>query len=149
MPKKRRPITARAAIVDGAIVWDNAAAVQAALVHCEGRYVVTIEPEHETRRDRQNKFYWKCVVGAIAEETEQDKDTIHAHLKQLFNSEVVQVTSPATGEVLEQRVAHSTASLSVTVFSEYVSQCILWAGEFLGLVIDEAERDPLKRKKET
>jgi hypothetical protein len=135
---------ALATITDGKVAWDAPKAVAAALQTWRGRVVITIEPEAETRRERANRFYWAAVVKAISVETGQDKDTVHAHLKTLFNSEVRELVSPTTGETIEQRIAHTTTTLSVEAFHDYVEQCIEWAASFLGLVIDTRDRPARK-----
>lgn len=131
------------------MTWDNPAVVTAALKTWSGRVMVRFEPEEETRRLRANRFLFGVVYRAIAEETQQDVETIHEHCKALFNSEVRSVVSPATGEVLEQRINRTTTKLTVEAFHDFTEQVILWAAEFLGIVIDTAERDLQTRRKGT
>jgi hypothetical protein len=145
MPKPRSPIVAGGYVEAGKVIWDSPKLVSAALKAWAGRVIVTIAPEVETRRDRQNRFYWATVVKTIADETGQDTDSIHEHLKMLHNSEWSTITNPATGEMVEQRISKSTAKLSVADFAHYIDLCTIWAAEFLGIVLPEAEPDVTKR----
>jgi hypothetical protein len=139
MARQRTPLVLGGRVVDGKVQFDNRALLDAALTRWDGRVTVTIAPETETRRQKANRFYWAAVVKPIAEHIGHSSDQTHEILKYKFNSEVVEMVDPATGEAEELRVPKTTAKLSVEDFSVYVDSCVMWAAEFLGIVIEDPQ----------
>ena len=145
---KPRPIVVQARIEGGELKVPGRKVLLAALKHWQdGPCDLEVRPFVETRRAKQNAYYHAVVVKTIATETGHTPEQIHALLKDEFNAEMIEVTDPATGVVAERRIVRSTASLNVQDFADYITQCQVWAAEFLGLVIPEAEPDVLKRGK--
>lgn len=141
MAKKRTPIVASATVEEGPKVsFDNKTLTLAALTPWIGqRIVVTIAEDVGTRREKQNRYYRGVVVKWIANETGQDADSIHEHLKAKFLSSTVVIENRTTGELSEQRQVQSTTKLNVQDFCDYVEACKVWAAEFLGILIPEAD----------
>ena len=94
--------------------------------------VVRIEVMEQRRRrsDRQNRFYWPCIVQPLADflraqadapvnESEAD-DMAHNMLKAQFLAHTVYV---GTRKV---RYVGSTTALSTAEFNDYLDRCIGW-----------------------
>ncbi len=127
--------------MDGRIHFDNRKLFDAALKTWDGRVTVTIAPDLETRREKQNRYYHGVVVKMIADDTGQPRDDVHEWLKLTFNGETIEMIDPVTGEETKTRIGRSTAKLKVQPFCDYVEMCKVWAAEFLGIVIPEADPD--------
>jgi hypothetical protein len=94
------------------------------------------------RTDRQNRWYWPCIVGAFAQYlNEQDYEVTspeqaHEILKAKFLT--VDVVHKQTGNVLGQRV-RSTTELDVEEFTGYAERCRAWLLEFFGIMVPDPE----------
>lgn len=124
---------------------DNATEKRALLVRIgalRGPWRVELTHYRARRSDRQNRWYWPCVVTAFAQYlTEQDfeittKEQAHEVLKAKFVT--VDVINKSTGEILGQRV-RSTTELSTAEFSDYCERCRAWLLEFFGIVVPDPE----------
>lgn len=156
MPKPPKPLTRPVRLEGGTLYWSDGSQrneqqqrqlLRAAMRHLpDGPYVWRLEPYAETRRERQSRYYFGVVVKMIAEETGHTKDQIHELLKAMFLAETIELANPLTGEVTERRIVKSSASLKVGEFADYVTQCQVWAAEFLGLMLPEAEPDVKARR---
>jgi hypothetical protein len=143
--KPRNPLVLGGRVVDGGILHlDNRAQLDRALKHpsWQRRVTITIAPEEEKRRIRQNKFYWKVLDTVAKFEIEEgvgrgwNKDQFHIHFALAYNSEVFSDIDLATGEVREARVGKSTAKLTVAEFSDYLENVLNEIAQDYGLVIE-------------
>ena len=89
------------------------------------RYEVTIKRYRAKRSDAQNKYYWGVVVQMIADETGNNKDMTHDGLRSMFLID-------KTGKM---PVIRSTTSMTTKEFMEYIDTVVLWAAEFLGVIV--------------
>jgi hypothetical protein len=138
--RPKQPLILTGRVIDGGILYlDNRAQLDRALKHpsWQRRVTITIAPEEERRRQKANRFYWVAVIKPIAEHIGYSPDQTHEILKYKFNSELIEMVDPATGEAEELKVPRSTAKLTVADFAVYVDTCVMWAAEFLGIVIED------------
>ena len=144
--RKRSPIVASGTVQAGKVHFDNAKLVTAALNawHAE-RITVTIAQETETRRQKQNRYYWSVVVKMIAEDTGQPADDVHLFLKGTFLKKQIELHNHMTGESQQAEAVLSSARLTVQEFCDFVDESKLWAAEFLGIVIPDADPDYWRR----
>jgi hypothetical protein len=90
-----------------------------------------------TRSLRLNKYYWKVVVGLIAEHTGYTIDETHDALKMLHLSRSLALAN-GNGEVVEELViGGSTRGLTNVDFMAYCSRIRQWASEQLDVFIPE------------
>jgi hypothetical protein len=94
------------------------------------RYEVQIKRYRPKRTNQQNKYYWSTVVQMIADETGMSKDHTHDALRQKF------LTVPGDGPL---RVIRSTTELTTVEMMKYVDECVLFAAEFLQIVIPQPD----------
>lgn len=92
---------------------------------------VSVKLHHEKRSDPQNKLYW-VIVGLVAKETGNDKDTVH----RFFAKEFIGYDIKTIGE---ERIAivRSTSALSTEEFSEYLSKVMAFTAQELGIIIPD------------
>ena len=69
---------------------------------------------HLIRSERQNKYYWKCIVKPIGEYTGYHKFEMHELLKERF-------------------IIKTTKELDKQEFNEYCEEIRAWAAVDLGL----------------
>ena len=93
----------------------------------EGRYVVTIKKYVEKRSLKQNAYYHGVVVKMIADHCGMSPDEAHDGLKGMF-LRIENDLLPTIG---------STRKLSTVDFIAYIEKCVIWAAEFLSLVIPD------------
>jgi hypothetical protein len=96
---------------------------------------VVIQKRKKSRSDRQNRYYWSCVVGTISDHTGMTPEDTHDALKQMFLSRVVFV--PVEGGVQEVTVGRSSSVLKTHEFEEYLEKIRRWASADLNLVIPD------------
>ena len=120
---------------------------------------VIVRPHQVRRSSRANRYYFGVVLEWMAEETGQDKDSIHEEMCWRFlEPRVISLTNKTTGEVVERKLRGESSKLSVAAFYKFVEETRLWSSEWLKIEIpdpdpgwraldeaDEARR--LKRKK--
>jgi hypothetical protein len=138
---KPEPIVVSGELVGGQLKW-NAGWKFAKLVikRWPDCWVdITIAVREESRRKKQNNYYRGVVVKWIANETGQHADSVHEWLKLEHNATTIEMLDKRTGEVTEQKVPRSTVKLNVQEFCDYVDKCKLWAAEFLGIIVPEAD----------
>ena len=89
------------------------------------RYVETHEKYIAKRSLAQNAYYWGVVVDLISKETGQDKDSAHDGLRQMFL------------KVHDEKLPtiQSTTKLTTVEFVRYIDECVLFAAEFLQIII--------------
>ena len=89
------------------------------------RLEIVIKKYVPKRTNRQNRYYFGCVVRTICEETGSDPDTVHAELKKMFLL--------IKGGLIP--IVGSTRKLNTKDFGVYLDKVILWSAEFLGIII--------------
>ena len=89
------------------------------------RLEITIKKYVQKRSSQQNKYYWKVIINMISDETGADTDTVHSELKKRFLM-IKDGIIPVIG---------STKKLSTIEFLRYNDECVLFAAEFLGIII--------------
>lgn len=144
MPKPPRPLVMAARVHGGQLKLSGKPVWREALSRWpDGPVDVEIRYREDTRRARANRFYWLALGKVVAYEREEgigsgwSKDDWHEALKLAFNSKMI--VDVVTGE--ETRVGRSTASLSISEFSDYLENCLLLFAERYGLVIQPTEAD--------
>lgn len=93
----------------------------------EGRHRIDVTKYRPRRSDRQNRYYWPCIVkpfGDALREAGNDYTNHQAHeiLKHKFLRR--ENINMATGEVLA--FTESTANLDTSEFNEYLDRCAAW-----------------------
>ncbi len=96
-----------------------------------GRWVkISFAVVYRERSLKQNKFYWKYIVGILAGELGYDKDSMHETLKAKFLREPHD-TVPGVFRV------KSTTELSTIEFMEYYKEVQVWAADFLNIYLPD------------
>lgn len=93
-----------------------------------------VSNQEENRRAIQNKFYWSVVVRSIASQAwiegrQFSADAWHEQLARMFGI-CVEVRLP-NGEMIVKRL--STTEMKVREFSQYIEECMAYAGTELGI----------------
>lgn len=78
------------------------------------------------RSNKQNKYYWKVVIGYIADDLKWLPEEVHEAFKQKF---LMDYSTPGL-----QRM-RSTTELSTGEFEEYTERCRQFGAEFLNIQI--------------
>ena len=103
----------------------------------DGEVELIVRRHCATRSAAQNAWYFAGIVTPLAEHTGYDVDEMHQLLKQLFLSKALAVTD-GNGEVVgEYVIGGSTRKLNTIEFGEYCERIRRWAGETLGVVVDD------------
>jgi hypothetical protein len=141
--KKPRPLIISCAKGDGKLFIGDGSdrddqrqrrILAAAIKHLpDGPYELEIRPFEETRRSRANRYYFGVVLKMMAEESGATVDDLHEQMKLRHNAKVV--ADLATGE--EVRIAQSTAKLTVSEFSDYLTLVMVDGAEYLGITFPE------------
>ena len=94
---------------------------------------VSVKLHREKRTTPQNQLYW-VIVGLVAKETGNDKDTVHRFFAKQFIGYDVKLIG-------EERLAivRSTATLSTEEFSEYLSKVMAFTATELGIIIPDPD----------
>ena len=117
----------------------------------ERRYALVLLELRETRRLRQNRFYFGPVLRQIAEQAPGGwtADAWHEAFKRtVLGYEVVVVRVAGKKRPVTYRRLRSTTKLSVKQFSEYIDQVLATAANDLGVVfqLDPVEREAVRWK---
>lgn len=85
-----------------------------------------------SKSDRQKKFFHGPLLGAIAEhtgyETKDEIESLKTFLKERF----------LTVNEGDNHYVRRTSSLNVAEYNRFIEQCIQWAAEYHGIVIEDA-----------
>jgi hypothetical protein len=106
-----------------------------------GRKRVMVKEYRPRRSDRQNRWYWPCIVHPFAEwlsETYGEKvteDDAHYLLKKTFLTR--KMRSEKTGRTVE--LVGSSAALDTEAFGEYVEKCIRLLAEYCDITVQTPE----------
>lgn len=92
---------------------------------------VSIKLHREKRSNPQNAWYW-VIVGIVAKETDNDKDTIHRFFKKEFIGYDVKMIGDD-----KIAIVRSTASLNTEEFSEYLSKVEAFCANELGIILPD------------
>jgi hypothetical protein len=100
----------------------------------DGHYEIHVQRLQANRSLPQNRHYWKCVIGPIAEYTGYTPNETHEAMKQMFLPKELAFLD-GNGDVRGQLVmGGSTRSLTVVEFMKYVKQVQRFAAEELGVM---------------
>jgi len=117
--------------------WNRVASELAAMRDCELR--VSMTRARATRSQLQNRWYWGCVVGLVAEHTGYTPDEIHEIYKAKFIPKRLALANH-NGHILSEFVIGGTTTrLDTLEFSEYCTRIQEWAAEALGVVIPDPD----------
>ena len=117
--------------------------IQRRLGELRGKYRIEVTKYRKRRSDRQNRFYWPCVVAPFGEFLrEQGEDTTDLEAHEMLKSKFLRKTMihKTTGEALDY--TRSTTELTTTEFNEYVERCAAW---LVGM-FDVHVQDPLPHR---
>jgi hypothetical protein len=92
-----------------------------------GTYDVVIKKHEKQRSNQQNRYYHGVVCRMITDETGLTPDETHEALKIKF--------LPKHHDLLP--TVKSTTKLSTIEFQAYIAEIVMWAAEFLQLIIPE------------
>lgn len=124
-------------VVKGQLIPADPMAWRAAVARHEGRDVwVTVTRQQHARTLPQNRYYHGVVVDMIAGYIGENREDAHALLKAQF-------LSPRSIELLNGQtltMPPSTRLLTVEQFTEYIERVRVWAAQFLGLSIPDANQ---------
>lgn len=97
---------------------------------------VTVVRQQHVRSMEANRYYWGVVVSGIAAYIGEGRDETHDLLKAKFlPGRSVELLD---GKVLE--MPPTTRTLSVEQFAAYIEAIRVWAAQFLGLSIPDANQ---------
>ena len=103
------------------------------------RLIVTTQ--EEKRRSEQNRYYWKCVIGSIADQIWVDgkqfsKDAWHELLAGMYGAKE-DIRLP-NGQITTKRL--STTEMSVKQFSKYIDDVIKYGASEHGVMFPAEEQ---------
>jgi hypothetical protein len=102
----------------------------------DGPVEIKVERKHATRSGQQNRWYWSCVVGLVAEHTGYTPDEIHDIYKAKFIPKELAIADGNGEVVMEVVIGGSSAKLDTAQFSDYCERIREWAAT-LGVVIPD------------
>lgn len=121
----------------GQLVMADPSSWRAAVARHRGRPVwVSVVRQQNIRSLPQNKYYWGVVVDEIAGYIGEGRDETHELLKAQF-------LKPRAVELLDGKritMPPTTRTLSADEFSQYIEAVKVWAAQFLGLAIPDANQ---------
>ena len=101
---------------------------------------IVIERLVATRSARQNRAWWKVIMGALSEHTGYTPAECHELVKAKFLSESFLIAHAETGEVVEEfTIGGSTRKLDKMKFNDLIEKVQRWAAEELGFVIPDPD----------
>lgn len=68
------------------------------------------------RSNRQNRYYWKCIIEEISQYTGYHKYEAHDIMKEMF-------------------IPHTSKELTKEEFNNYCEEIRIWASQELGLIL--------------
>jgi len=101
------------------------------LCSLRGEVEVICRKWRKRRTNRQNSYYWSCVIPLLCEYTGYSDEELHEALKIKFLSKRERDDLPTV---------RSTATLSTKEFANYIEKIVLWAGQELGVMIPPPEQ---------
>lgn len=105
----------------------------------------------QRRTDRQNRFYWPCVVAPFAEflreQGENVSDDDAHHILKVRHLPRRRIVNRDTGELIGYAKL-TTTTLNTEEFNAYLDRCVAWLADMFGFVLPEPsqyhERDEAK-----
>lgn len=105
-----------------------------------GRYIFTCKKYRKSLSNKQNAYYWACVVpyvidGLVAmgfDKSLLTSENVHEMLKAKFLHEDLGTND---GEFIT--ITKSTTDLSTSEFMDYLADVQKWAAEFLNITIPD------------
>lgn len=104
-----------------------------------GQYEVTVVRFIETRSKKQNAYYHAVIVKGLAEYWGLDPEDAHELIKKHCNSKIVDVVNKETGEVGEETIPCSTASLNKEEWGLFIERVQRWAAIEFDFVIPDPD----------
>jgi hypothetical protein len=105
--------------------------IAAFLAKRDGKAVeVKLAKPTANRSQQQNRLYWSCVIGTLAESTGNNPEDLHLVLKDMFLPRKFLKLGAREVEVVK-----TTRDLSVTEFTDYIRRIQAWAAAELGITI--------------
>lgn len=96
----------------------------------EGKKIIFgLDKQKDLRTVSQNKYYWGVLIDGVAQETGQDPESIHDHLKDKFLRIPMEINGKRYYKV------KSTSSLSTNEFIDYVENCRQYVQQEFGLFV--------------
>ena len=97
----------------------------------EKNYIVEVKKKRDTRSNKQNSYYWKCIVQELANSLGYFPDEMHDILRSKFLSEWEMI------EINEKKIGinkiGSSRNLNTKAFEVYADQIRIWALTELGV----------------
>jgi hypothetical protein len=97
----------------------------------ENNYIVEVKKKRDTRSNKQNSYYWKCIVQELANSLGYFPDEMHDILRSKFLSEWEMI------EINEKKIGinkiGSSRNLNTKAFEVYADQIRIWALTELGV----------------
>ena len=124
-----------AKVQDGKLVLADPVAWRLHLARHNGREVwVTVSRQQKLHSDNQRKYYFGVVVDMIAGYIGESREETHELLKEKFLPK--RKVELLDGQELE--MPPSTRRLTVEEFTSFIEAVRVWASQFLGLSIPDA-----------
>lgn len=101
-----------------------------------GPVTIRIREGKEPKSLQQLKYIHGKVFRDIADETGNAPDLVKDELKKKFLSRVAEFVDMETGEVTTRVIVPSLADLTIDEMNRFIDECVLFAGEFLGMTIE-------------
>lgn len=92
--------------------------------------------EKPKRSTRQNRYYWKILIGTLADFIGEHKDDVHEMMKAKFNTQSKQVAF----EIIEY--GGSSKRLTTVEFEQYQEEIRIWANREFALNIPKPNEVP-------
>jgi len=118
-----------ATLTNGVLDYDTHLALQLLKEMENGKYEISVNKWKSTRSLNQNRYYWKVVIGTLAEHTKQTPQMMHSILGFMFLKQEVPEDAKTLCEYLEldgfNRIK-STTELGTKDFETFMEECRRW-----------------------
>ncbi len=120
----------RATVNNNIIIFSDDKKFRKEVASHDGKEVyVTIGAITKTRSNNQNRYYWKCIVGTLADELGYLPEEMHDTIKYLFLRKEVDIQGKKLPKI------GSTKELTTKQWEELMSRIRSWASTELGIGI--------------
>lgn len=126
----------RGSLVSGKLILDNSRWFRTCLLKYDDtdKLRIIIEKERGTRSQKQNRYYWGCVLEDIAQYMGEQPEDLH----EIFKAKFLKRKRMWRGA--EQTILASTTKMNSDEFGEYIERCIQEGAE-LGVVVRKADKN--------